>query len=94
MQNRRRLNAHLQPFHILRLPQRFVGAHLLETVVPIRQSDDPFALQLVQELLADGTERHPVRIGIVIEDVGQIEHLELGQAERSEFRQARCQHLD
>ena len=67
--------------------------HHVEAVVPVSQSQDALGLQLLEQPLAD-LALHGGGIGLVIlEQPGQIERLELLDAERGEFRGRRRQHL-
>ena len=74
--------------------QRFVGAHLLEAVIPIGQAGNALALEHLEQLLANAPLRHVVQVFLVIEDVGQVEHFERAHAERPELGHRRREHLD
>jgi hypothetical protein len=89
----RGLDAHLQAAEILGLPERLVGAHVLEAVVPIREADDALGLELLQQSRADRPARHLVELVVVVEEVGQVEDLELAHAQRAELREGRREHL-
>ena len=87
------LDAHLQAAEVGHAAQRPVGAHDLEAVVPVGQALDALGLQLPEQLgaeraLGDGAEG----VG-VLEQVGQVEDLELLDAQRPELGKRRRQHL-
>src|SRR4029434_6385023 len=70
-----------------------VGAHFLEAIVPVREPDDPLALELLEETLADRAFGDLVQLFVVVEYVTQSEDLELAHAERAELREGRREHL-
>ena len=92
-QHLRRLDAHLLALDVGRRLHRLVGAHDLEAVVPVREAHDALALELLEQRLAGRTVGDLVQLGVVVEDVRQVEHLELAHAQRPELRERRREHL-
>src|SRR5450759_4539317 len=87
------LDAHLQAAEIGRRSERLVGAHLLEAIVPVGQTDDALAVQFLEQLLADSALGHVVQVFGVVENVRQVEHFEFARTERAELRHRRREHL-
>ena len=65
----------------------------MEAVVDEAEPLDALRLELGHQALADRTVRDAVERGLVGEDVRQVEDLELLDAERSELRERRREHL-
>ena len=87
------LDAHLESAEVRRHAQRLVGAHVLKAVVPIGEADDALRLQQAHQLLAERSIGDLAQRRLVRKDERQIEHLELLDADRSEFRVGWRQHL-
>jgi hypothetical protein len=53
----------------------------------------PLPVQLLEKRGADRALSDLVQLGVVVEDVWQVEHLEFARTERAEFRERRCEQL-
>ncbi len=93
LKNLARLDAHLQALGVCGIAQRLIGAHVLEAVVPIGQTENALGFELFQQPGANGALRDLVQGGVVVEDVGQVEQFEFLGPQRSELGQRRCKHL-
>ena len=87
------LDAHLQAKEVVGHMQRAVGRHDLEAVVPVGQSRDPLVFQLGQKRLADLALRDLAQRVVAREDEGQVEDLEVLDAEGAELGQRGGEHL-
>src|SRR6266702_4498358 len=90
----RGLDAQLLTLEVGGRPQRLVGAHHLEAVVPVREALDALGLELVEQLLADGSLRDLVQLLVAVEDEREVEELELLHAQRGELGERGREHLD
>src|SRR5207237_1155563 len=89
----RRLDTQLEPFDVSGNLERLVRTEILEAVVPVRQSRDALAFELREQHLPNRAFGHLVQVAVAVEDVGQIEHLELAHAKRSELGYRGSEHL-
>ena len=87
------LDADLQALEVVELPEGLVGREFLEAVEPVGEPDDAFRLEQLEETLADRAFDDPLERPLVVEHVGQIEHLELAHAQGAELRHRRREHL-
>ena len=93
LEHLRRLDAHLQALDVAGHLQRLVGAEVLEAVVPEREAGDALGLELLEQRLADRAVGDLVQLGVVVEDVRQVEDFEFAHAERPELGDRRREHL-
>ena len=93
-QHARGLHAQPQALEVGRRAQRPVRAHLLETAVHEAESDHLLVREPLEQAAPDRALRHAPHLGQIIEQEGQVEDLELGQAGLAELGQRRRQQLD
>ena len=92
-QHLRRLDSEFQSLVVGGREQLLVGAHLLETVVPVSKPGHALRIQKLQQPGAERTVGDLTQRLQVGEDIGQIEHLEFPDADRAELGVRRRQHL-